>query len=175
MKPILFIAICFFIASCSNPQEKLKSEIHDTEKILFADSGKISSNPKAAQLLNLYKSYADQFKNDTLAADYLFKAGDLANNLHQPEEAIKLLGRVQDYKTFSKVQLALFLQGFIAETELNDLEHAKQFYELFLQKYPNHQLANDVQASLINLGKSPEELIREFEANKKDQDSVVSR
>ena len=175
MNKIIYFAACLVIASCNNPQQQLKKQIADEENVLFADSNKTLAAPRAGELLKLYVSYADQFKDDSMSAEFLFKAGDLANNLHKPVEAIELLGRVQEYKTYSKVPLALFLQGFIAETELNDLEHAKQYYETFLHKYPHHQLSNDVQASLNNLGKSPEELIREFEANKREQDSIVTR
>jgi outer membrane protein assembly factor BamD (BamD/ComL family) len=34
-----------------------------------------------------------------------------------------------------------------------------------IEKYPESQLAKDAQASINNLGKSVEELVREFEKN----------
>lgn len=60
--------------------------------------------------------------------------------------------------------------GFVYENDLNDLENAKQTYEAFLQKYPNDpDFADDAQMALKNLGKSPEELIKEFEQNQPAQ------
>ncbi len=174
MKQILLhISIVTVISSCSSPQQKQRDEINAAEKVLFSDSTMIADKVKANELMKMYIAYADQFQDDSSSADYLFKAGDLANNLHQPSQAIALFGRVQRYHVYNKVPVALFLQGFISETELQDFAQAKQFYESFLQKYPNHQLADDVQSSLNNLGKSPEELIKEFEAKQSEQDSLA--
>jgi inosine/xanthosine triphosphate pyrophosphatase family protein len=36
-------------------------------------------------------------------------------------------------------------------------------YELFLQKYPDNDFADDARISIENLGKTPEELIKQFE------------
>ena len=174
MKKNLYILLSTLaLTSCTNPQQKYRDEISAAEKVLFADSTMIIDKTKAGELMKLYIAYADQFQDDSSSADYLFKAGDIANNMRQPTEAIALFGRVRRYQTYAKVPVALFLQGFITETELQDYGKAKEYYESFLQKYPNHQLTRDVQASLDNLGKSPEDLIKEFEANQKKQDSLA--
>jgi len=36
-------------------------------------------------------------------------------------------------------------------------------YREFLQKYPNHEFADDAELSLKNLGKTPEELLEQFQ------------
>jgi TolA-binding protein len=65
---------------------------------------------------------------------------------------------------------ALFLSGFIYENDLGDLEKAKAAYEDFIKRYPTDtSYLDDVQVSLKNLGKSAEELIREFEKKGKLQ------
>ena len=58
------------------------------------------------------------------------------------------------------------MQGFVAETGLNDDELAKKKYTAFIEKYPMHDLAPSAQATLeqLNLGLTDEELIRMFEA-----------
>ena len=61
----------------------------------------------------------------------------------------------------------MFLQGFIYETQLNDTSKARVIYEQVIQKYPNTQFAIDSKASIDNLGKTPEQLIKEFEAKNK--------
>ncbi len=56
---------------------------------------------------------------------------------------------------------ALFMVGFIQANELNEVESAKVIYERFLEKYPDNELAPSARAELDNLGKSPEEIIKE--------------
>ena len=172
MNKILYLFSFLLITSCMDSKNKVIKQISGAEEDLYSESSTILDNDKSHKLLDLYVSYADKFQDDTASAGYLFKAADIAINIHRPEQAITLLGRVQRYPLFAKTPLALFLQGFIAETELRDIKQAEEFYKLFLKKYPNNKLANDVQSSLTNLGKSPEELIREFESKNPTKDSL---
>ena len=48
--------------------------------------------------------------------------------------------------------------GFIYANSLENLEEAKKYYSLFIEKYPNHDLADDAQYELNNLGKDINEL-----------------
>ena len=48
-------------------------------------------------------------------------------------------------------------------------DKAKPLYEEFLKKYPQHELAQSVQFSLSNIDKTPEQIIKEFEAKNKDK------
>lgn len=159
----MITGISLLVLSCGNGKQKLQSEISAGEQNLKKDASGIVDHQKAAAVIHLYISYADKFPDDSLSAEYLFRAADVTNGIHQPDKAIELYERVQGFKTYSKTPVALFLQGFIAETELQNMQKAKQFYEKFLKLYPDHQLAADVKISLSNLGKSPDEIIREFE------------
>ncbi len=88
-------------------------------------------------------------------------------------EATKLLDKlVTNYPDSKAAPYGLFLNGFIFENNEYDLAKAKTRYELFLQKYPNHKLANSVKSSLKNLGKSPEDIIKG--ANQPDTAKVPS-
>ncbi|MEP7264198.1 MAG: tetratricopeptide repeat protein, partial [Bacteroidota bacterium] len=163
------------IASCTHPQGKVQKQIEAKEKELLADSSLSPDRAKANELIKLYISYADQFPDDTTAGTYLFKAGDIADRIRQPQQALDLFARVQRYQSNPKAAVALFLQGFINENELNDKVKAKSFYEEFLKKYPNHELSKDVRTTINNLGKTDEELIREFEAKIHAQDSLAKK
>lgn len=67
-----------------------------------------------------------------------------------------------------KAPQAAFMRAFTIENNINDQPGAKKAYEDFIKKYPNDEFADDAQAALKNLGKSPEELVKEFEKmNKK--------
>ena len=59
--------------------------------------------------------------------------------------------------------------GFVYETDMNDLDKAKSTYESFLQKYPNDpDFADDAQTALKMLGRSPDDIIKEFEQKQKE-------
>ncbi|MDX1910979.1 MAG: tetratricopeptide repeat protein [Saprospiraceae bacterium] len=105
------------------------------------------------------KNQPDQY------AEVLLKAAGLAKTIEQPQKAIELYTKVAEgMPQHKKAPTALFMIGFVQENDLNDLSKAKATYETFLQRYPNDpDFADDAQNALKMLGKSPEEIIREFE------------
>ena len=71
------------------------------------------------------------------------------------------------YPDFKKASYCLFLQAFIYENQLHQLGEADQLYREVIKKFPNDKIAQDAQACINNLGKTDEELIKEFEAKNK--------
>ena len=53
---------------------------------------------------------------------------------------------------------ATFMLGFINANNLKNLEEAKKYYTLFIEKYPGHDLADDAQYELNTLGQDVNEL-----------------
>lgn len=158
--------ILLFLAACTSPQTKLSGEIKEAEKKLFGDSSLVPSPKSARDMIALYSKYADQFPDDTASAAYLFKAGDLSSKLNETEASIAYFSKlISKYPNSVNAPVALFLQGFIYENQAGNPMKAKPYYEEFLRKYPDHPLTGDVQFSLDHLGKTPEELIKEFELN----------
>jgi len=51
-----------------------------------------------------------------------------------------------------------FMLGFIYANSLENLEEAKKYYTLFIEKYPDHDLADDAQYELNNLGQDINDL-----------------
>jgi tetratricopeptide (TPR) repeat protein len=174
MKYIILSLALISLFACTQPQVKYRKEIAEMEKAYKADSAMGPDREKTQKLIKAYIDYADKFQDDSSSGTYLFRAGDLSYRIRQPQQALDYFERMQRYQTNSKTSTALFLQGFIYETEMNDKAKAKTYYEKFLQQYPNHEFADDVRFTLDNLGKSDEELIREFEAKQK-QDSVAAK
>jgi tetratricopeptide (TPR) repeat protein len=173
-KHLLFLLSILVFVSCKSSKEKLQVEIVKGESMLFNDT-LLALNPTEARIvLDNYILFADKYKEDTLSAAYLFKAGDLANGMGQPEEAIRIYDRLRlTYPSYRKSSTALFMQGFIFETTLNDKESAKAKYAEFLSKFPDHPLAPSARATLdqLNSNLTDEELIKSFEAkaeNNKD-------
>lgn len=170
---VVLIVIGFSLFSCSSEKERLANRIAKAEQALLNDSTKTLDPSIAKKVMKDYLDYASQYKDDTLAPVFLFKAADLANGLQQPAESIRLYQQLlKDYPDFKKAPAALFMIGFIFDTSLNDKAKAKEFYTRFLSAYPQHPLAQSAHASLeqINAGLSDEELVRMFE--QKNQQNV---
>jgi outer membrane protein assembly factor BamD (BamD/ComL family) len=163
----LIVASIILIFSCKTPsKEKLIQEITQSENELFRyNQDELSfDSAKAEKLINNYERFAANHKDDTMAAEYLFRAADLYRYLNKPLHSLKIYDRIiNEFASSPRAPYSLFLKGFLYENELNDLSKAREIYHAFLEKYPNHQLSDDVSFSLKNLGKSPEELIRLFE------------
>lgn len=114
--------------------------------------------------LALYKSYCDNFPDDTLCATYLYRAAEASLYLQQGHKAISYLKQIESrYPESPSIGNTIFMIGFVYENNARDIDNARIYYERFLERFPEHPLANDTRILIKNLGKSPEELIKEFE------------
>lgn len=162
----LLLVQVIFLFACSGPAEpkrptieELETELFDNEMI-FTEEGK----SKALDLVTLYMSYAEKNPDDTMSAGYLFKAADITMNLGDPGKAIGIYNKIiYTYPGYQKVPECMFLVAYIYENYLQNYGKAKDLYEEFIRKYPDNAFADDAKMSIKNMGKTPEELIREFE------------
>ena len=161
---LLILALVAALASCGSSNEKDAAEIQTAEDTLFSTSEGFIDKAKALELVGLYVDYANSYPDDSLAVEYLFKGAEFCLNLGEGQRAITLYDRViQEYPDFRKVPECLFLKGYVYENYLGDLDNAKAIYLEFIEKYPDNEFADDAEISIQNLGKSPEELIKQFE------------
>ncbi len=173
-KAFVVLVVALLLASCNPKQEWQKRSIDNAEKALMeqAKKGKVDTAGVNA-LLKDYEAFADNYPRDTNGANYLFKAADFYRYMHKPLRSIELYAKVYDrYPAAAKRPYALFLQGFIYENEVGNPTAAKNLYEKFLAAYPTHAIAKDVRTTVENLGKTPEQLIQEFQQNAA-QDSLA--
>src|ERR1035438_129909 len=170
----ILIAIAFIsiLASCQSPEKKAQERLMNMEKTIAKDTSKMPDKKKLNDLFISYKNFADSFpKNDSIS-EYLFRAGRLASSLTYLMEAVNCYDKAYaNYPTSKRAPFCLFMEGFIYENQLHGNEKAKKLYEEFMKKYPDHELAKDVKFSLDHIGKSDEELIKEFEAKQKSKNS----
>jgi outer membrane protein assembly factor BamD (BamD/ComL family) len=162
---LLMLFMAAAIVSCGPSSEKDASSIKEKEDALFAENDGLVDKEKALELVDMYVNYTDSYPQDSMAVEYLFKGAEFCLNLGEGQRAISLYDRViNEYPDFRKVPECLFLKGYVYENYLGDLENARAIYLEFIETYPDNEFADDAQVSIQNLGKSPEELIKEFEA-----------
>jgi outer membrane protein assembly factor BamD (BamD/ComL family) len=98
----------------------------------------------------------------------MLKAAEAAIAADNAVKAITIFDRLlADWPNSPKASQAAFMRAFTLENNLNDLPNAKIAYQDFIKKYPKDDFADDAQMALKNLGKSPEELVKEFEKKNK--------
>ena len=165
-----------FLIGCQSKvsKETLISEIKQAEEALYADEDQFKFEDSIAErTIRAYEKYAEAFPEDSVSAEYLFKAADVYRALKRYPKALEIYSDIQKkFPDHSRVPYTYFLQGFVYENELMKPNEAKPFYETFLEKYPDHALARDVAFSLEFLGKSPEEIIKSFD-QKTESDTVL--
>lgn len=172
MKNTVFFIIIIFSASlfsCSSSRDKMSGEISKMESEVKT-SQKVDSIA-FTELLSAYQNFGSKYPGDSLTPEFLFKAASIAVGLDRGTQAIDLYKSIIDtYPDFRKIPECYFMEAFTYENTLGNIGNANELYNEFLVKYPDHELADDARAAIKFLGKSPEEMVREFE--KRSADSV---
>ncbi len=156
--------------SCGNSSNQDVVKIKAAEaKLRSAPANQRMDETIANEAIQSYTEYADKHKGDSASAGYLFLAADIMRGIGKSKECLPIYERIlKEHPNYSKAATCLFLIGFTYDNDLKNLEKAKEVYQQFLIKYPSHELVKDVQFSLDHLGKSPEDIIKEFELKQKN-------
>jgi len=169
---LTLLGIVFFQA-CLSPEQKQLKKIEQLEKELFGNVTTIPDREKSLTLVTAYVEYAEMHPGSEKAPEFIFRAADICMNTGYPGRAIELYTMVyRDYPEYAKRPESLFLIAFIYETQFNNLQLAEHNYKKFVEQFPDHDLADDAKILLQHLGKSPDELVKEFEERLKAQEDL---
>ncbi len=120
------------------------------------------------QAVSTYLKFANNFPNDTMAPMCLFDAANISMSLNQYQRAVNLYDSVNvKYPTFKRAADCIFIRGFIYDDKLKDTAKARAMYQMVIDKYPHDSLASQSRAALSILGKSYDEIIKQFEEKNK--------
>jgi outer membrane protein assembly factor BamD (BamD/ComL family) len=173
-KSALFTIVIALItlSGCSPSREKSVSTITSLETRLFSPAATGFDKVKADSLLAAYESFMKRFADDSATLKYTFKAANLAMNMGDAAKAIALFDKfIEKYPDHPKAAVSMFFKAYIYENQLKNLDKAKEIYLQFIEKYPDGDFTNDARIALQNLGKTPEQMVQEFE-NKRKTDSI---
>jgi hypothetical protein len=124
----------------------------------------------AQRYISLCQLRAVVYPAETINASHLNEAAKLATSIRDPKKAIDLYDWIsRKYPDTPYGPKSVFLAAFTYENYLNDEGLARAGYERFLAEYPDDELARDARLLLDNLGKDPEELIRQFMEQQENQ------
>jgi outer membrane protein assembly factor BamD (BamD/ComL family) len=165
---LLIVAIIMIsITACKPSREKSVTGIRDLEKRLFSPEATNFDKVKADSLMTLYNDFIERFPGDSLSPGFLFRSASLAMNSGNGAVAVERFDRyIKDFPDGKNAQLCMFFKAFVYENILRNLDKAKETYLLFIEQYPGNPFVKDAEMALRNLGKSPDQIVREFEARR---------
>lgn len=181
---ITLLALAVF-SSCFQTKEELDQEIRDKNRKELADkitilekevgAAEMMDVVKGNRLVEAYEAYANAFREDSITPYYLFKGADLSIGVKRYQDAVSFYERIYKYyQEFPKRSDALFMQAFVYDEHLKMKGKAADLYDLMIEKYPDHPLADDAASLKEKLTLSDEELIKLFEEKNK-QNAVVQK
>lgn len=160
MKLIFLLSVFAFVfIGCSNKS--------NTDYLKSAEEN--LKNGKAQEAVNDLENFIKENRTSEKAPEALFNLAKIYQNRmlvnisekESLEKAAKIYRQVfDDYPNSKKAPEALFMSAFIFANDLNKLHPAEMSYKLFLEKFPNHELAVSAREELNNLGLSPEEILK---------------
>lgn len=161
--PIILFSVILLSTSCTSQLEKDVAKINDLEEELKQQAAR-PDVAKLDELLALYTGFADTYPQDTAAAMYLYRAVNLSMGMGQGEVAMSLINRsINEYPNSPRYAETVFLKAYVYENLMGKLGSASEIYRDFIHRFPDHELADDAQMAIQNMGKTPEELVEEFE------------
>ncbi|MFN0031853.1 MAG: tetratricopeptide repeat protein [Flavobacteriales bacterium] len=141
----------------SSTKDPLLIDILDLEKRMAADTA--FNRTRALRLFKDYQDYYNKHPHDTVAGNYLFQAGDLAQKLGKQERAIELfIGFVEGFTASHRCDEAVYNVAYIYDARLGDKQQAKKYYNKVIELYPQSMWAHEAQGALRILSMSDEEL-----------------
>jgi len=157
-KIFLFLFISLFIAGCSKKTEteymnkaKESWQKNDITEAINAYESLVKDYPDGVQapkaLMELGKIY--QYKVDKKLTD--------RESLDKAVETFKKL--FARYPKSDEAPLALFMIAFIQANELQMYDEATKNYKLFIEKFPEHPMAQNAKDELSTMGMTPDQIL----------------
>ncbi len=122
-----------------------------------------------ADALSSYEKVVSDYPKSEYAPQALTKIASLYQNKLVPnvseresiEKAVSYYKSIYDkYPENQAAPVSLFMSGFLLANELQKFDEATQTYNLFLEKFSNHELASSAKEELEMMGLTPEEILK---------------
>lgn len=170
---ILFpIILTILLFSCTDKKADLEAKIVEVTKSM--EKANFPEEKDMTEIVDLYENYISQYPDDAKTYDYMELKAKYEMVLGKYEASIASYDAIIDkYEKSDRTGEATYMQGYIYQNYLNDIDAAQKSYEGFLQDFPDHPLANDVTIILENIHLSDEELYQKI-IQQAQEDSIPS-
>ncbi len=142
----------------------LGKKIAETRNQIYNEKENKFDSKKALEYIEYCQSFATVAPGDPEAPKYLFQAAETARSIKKYNRALTIYDQIyKDFSSYPKAPQAMFLKAFTLDSEMQQYDKARALYEEFMAKHPQDEFADDTKFLLENLGKSDEEIIKQFE------------
>ncbi|MGE0568171.1 MAG: tol-pal system YbgF family protein [Bacteroidia bacterium] len=120
----------------------------------------------ANKAIKKFADYAYYCESDSLSPVYLIKVAQIALAINNPNQAKVVLEKcIDNYPKFNNRPVALFLMAQLYHEPkwLNNPDEARKWYQKIIDDFPKTDWSVNAQAAMQLIGKSDEQIIREFE------------
>lgn len=157
LQVITFFALIFF--SCSKTSDKEYMQ-------MASDSAK---NGNISEAISFYQNLLEEYPESELAPDAIVQQatlyhGNKINNISPQESLTKaaelFISVSEKYPNSRQAPQSLFMAGFVYANDIKDYNKAKVVYNMFLKKYPDHELAASAKEELNYMGLTAEEILK---------------
>lgn len=161
---LLTLAVLAFFSACKpsekGPANPELARIDSLESAMKSDEKKAAAEPDLNLAMHLAKAYQDYeagHPDDSLSARFLFRAGQVIENVFNDKgRALELYYTVyRKYPDSPWAPYALFMTGNLHHS-IQDSANTVNMLNLFLAKYPAHSLRNDAAAMISSFGAIPD-------------------
>ncbi|MGA8263336.1 MAG: tetratricopeptide repeat protein [Ignavibacteriaceae bacterium] len=156
---LLLILFALILTGCSKK----------TEKEYMDAAEKSTQNKNYSEAVKSYQEFLKEYPESKDAPEAIVKMASLYMNhsdstLSQEQsfaKAAELFKEVYDkYPNSKQAPQALFMSAFVLSNDLNKYDEATKIYRLFLDKFPNHQLAKSAKEELNTMGMTPDDILK---------------
>jgi outer membrane protein assembly factor BamD (BamD/ComL family) len=166
---IVLVLAMSVLASCNensnvSSQEELNQNILVLQKRLMKNSASINTE-QGDSMIALYKQYAEEFSEDSIAIEYLYRAAGIEMGMERNEACVQTLVLIQErYPKSDLIPSVLQLEAFIYDTQFQDYDKARAILDKLIKDYPNDKLTPNAKAYRDMIGKNPEDLFRKVDS-----------
>lgn len=159
-------------AACGSDRSELSPRAEAVGKIKVLEEKMHKSmeldRALADSALVVYEKFVIEFPQDSISADLLFKAAEIATAIGEYEKALHYYKQIiAQYPHFKLFPESMFLEGSLLDNYMDHDGDAKMIYEEIIEKYPGSAYAHDAKSAISNLGLSDEELMKQFKEKEK--------
>ena len=161
--------LVIILAGCSEESSDKSSTCNDLKTKVVNLEKEVASHVSfdendSSNLMKAYANFANACPEDSIVPEYLVRRADLLRGAGKFHESIHLFKAIHDgYPHYENRALCAFIIGYIYDTELGDYEMAKKYYNGVIDLHPKSKEAKLATISLKHLGRSPEDLVHQFQ------------
>lgn len=140
MNKIVIFSLTLILISCTDNKSKMIQNI----KSLESDKNYANSD----SLINTYIHFAEKFKDDKYALNYLFKAAEMQVKQQKFNDGAKLYSQISETYPDSSLSCEAMFRAANIYQMIDEKNKCKILYNKFLNKYPNNERNEEIKLIL---------------------------